>query len=683
MQKFRTCFLFLGVLLFGAPAFGQNPVYVSGGPYVYNVQGGSLLTVYDATINTPTTGDAYTGPYFSSLALGPDNADRDSFGNALYPFLIYACDSNTNTIIRFAPTFTLNPTTDVVYNGGPNSALTPVCGRFTSTGDFYVTNQSSASSTTATVYEFSGVANVPLGGLASSTPTTVTLGLSSNGAASAGITQKNVGDLLLVDHTNNQVLRSPYGTPFTTASPYITSGLNAPVGIARISTGDIFVANSTPTTASASPAIQVAHFTSTGSPATAANCTSLTFPLGASNTSLFSLAASETDVIYAATSQPQFYADDYLEDLDFQAEGDNPGEVWSWSAAQLPSCVLQPVALSQTELSGVAVAPIPTAPISQTLNATAASPTATTFAFNTVAAPSNEFQITAGGGCTATVSAYPLSLRNINSMIGLVPVSQLPNGATPAVNLGEQGYELAYVAKWPDPAADGPNCTSVINSTFPTSIFGLYDSHLVSSPQMIRCDSTTESDEPYLDGLTSCLALTPLGSYPLGGPIPTDSGFTGGGTKNSVFVLVNANPTTVAAEQGQFCGFLPPNGTTFDTDDFVVVAFQLAQKTGNCKTGPFIGDAQVLLSVAETAPNFLPILQLKTVGNLGTTFPEPNNYPIPCKSFPHSQLACTYALIINVHASGLTPGTYSLSAQPLTGNAGTEAITFNVVPESK
>ena len=564
---------------------------------------------------------------------------------------------NTNTIIRFAPTGTLNPTTDVVYNGGPESALTPVCGRFTSTGAFYVTNQSSASSTTATVYEFANVANVKLGQLPASTPY-------------RGCTPdcRQTVQRMLGLRKRTSVTCCSLITPITRCCGRRTelrshclhlhhTNLSSPEGIARISTGDVFVANG--------GSSNVAHFNSSGS--SAANCPTLSFPDGAGNTSLFFLASSETDVIYAAASTSSA---DYAEDLDFQAEGDNPGEVWSWNPGQA-TCTLVSVATSQTVLSGVAVAPIPTAPIQQTLTATAASPTPATFSFN-----SNEFQLIATG-CTATVSANPLSLANINSMINLAKTNAaggLPNGGTPIVNLGEGGYEIAYVANW-------SGCTGVLSGgLFGDFIFGLFDPNLSGNTQIIQCDSNPpDTSEPLLNGTNTCEALPLIGSYPLGGPIPLDNGVGGGGRANSVFFLANANPTTVVTEQGQFCGFLPPNGTTFDTDDFVLVAFQLAQKNGNCKTGPFIGDAQVLLSVAEISPTFAPILQLHTLLNLGSTFPRPGL----CKFFPHSILACTYALVVDVHKSGLTPGTYSLSAQPETGNAGTEAVTFNVVPESK
>jgi hypothetical protein len=321
-------------------------------------------------------------------------------------------------------------------------------------------------------------------------------------------------------------------------------------------------------------------------------------------------------------------------------------------------------------LSGVAVAPIPTAPIQQTLTATSASPTPATFSFN-----SNEFQLIATG-CNATVTANPLSLANINSMINLAKTNVsggLPNGGTPVVNLGEGAYEIAYVVRW-------KGCTGVLSGgLIGDLIFGFYDPKLSGNPVVIQCDSNPPDspNEPLLDGTNTCEALPLIGSYPLGGPLPADNGWAGGGNTNSVFFLANANPTSIASEQGQFCGFLPPNGTTFDTDDFVLVAFQLAQINGNCKTGPFIGNAQVLLSVAEISPTFAPIFQLHTVFNLGSTFPEPGL----CKFFPHSIFACTYALVVDVHKSGLTPGTYSVSAQPETGNAGTEAVTITVVPE--
>jgi hypothetical protein len=685
-----ACLSALVLSLFASGAWGQSaPVFVSGGPFIYNVTscGEShtpcLVKVYDATLNggVATTNNKYTGPYYSSLAIGPDNVDLETngHGNAAHPFLIYACDDNTNTIIRFAPggaVTTANPTADVVYNGGTESSLTPVCGRFSSIGDFYVTKES-APSTGVIVYKFTGpmntpLANVPLGMLPASglSPTQVSLsGLSTN-AASAGITQKNTGDLLLVDHANNQVLRSPYGSPFTTVSSYISTNLSNPVGIARVSTGDVFVANQ--------GSSNVAHFDRTGNLVpTGPACPSLTFPDGATNTRLFFLAASETDTIYAVASTTVILPgpiDEFIENQDFVAEGDNPGEVWSWSPGQ--ACNLQHVAFSATELYGVAVAPVPTATITLPVSSTTANPTPTSFNFNTDAAPSSVFQLTANG-CTVSVTAYPLNVATVNTAIGLA-ASSLPDGATPLVNLGEGGYETAYVTK------ETPACTSVFSDgSFARAIFGLYDSTVAGNPRVIQCESGSppnfdDPSEPLLNvnglGSSSCVALTTVGSYPLGGPIPFDPGVIGTGKGgHSTYFLVNAKfAGGGTTPQAIFCGFFPPLKNTtdptqaakFDDDDIIPVVFRLAKATGNCNTGPFDNSAKALLSIAQLTPNFKAIFPLKT-------FPQAGKFQ-----------NIGFGLYINflpVHANQLNLGTYSLSVLFQTDDTTQQAIEFNVV----
>jgi hypothetical protein len=670
-----------------APVWAQgypeaNPVYVSGGPYIYNVNGATLGTpIYDATAGPiygmATKVNAYTGPYFSSLVIGPDNVDGPADGNAAHLFLLYACDNNTNTILRFDPTIPpaegqTNPDAEVLH-----LEFAPTCGRFTSTGDLYVTSGSS-------VYEIKGAASIPFNkgdwasaGSAVSQVLTASTPAEGKTPLLEGTTEKNVGDLLVVDQANNQVLRSPYANPFSTfdAGAYASSGLSAPMGIARLSTGEVLVSNSTPTNAASGPTIPVADFASTGSPTGATCPAGLTFPDGATNTSLFFLAAGENDVVYAAASQPQFYAGDYLEDLDFQIEGGYPGAVWMWSPPppNTPAnCTLTLVASSQTQLSGVAVAPIAGPTISNVpLNATSASPTPAIFDFN-----SSELQLIGGGGCTPMTTAYPLSLFNIGSMINLAQTNMnggLPNGAKPIVNLGEGGYEVGYTSNFATPTE---GCTPVLGNpaTFGNIIFGHYDSSLVTNPVVIRCDYST--DEPFIvGGETACWAEAFLGAYPISGPLPNDGGGGGRTLNNSIFFLANANPPSNTSEQGQYCNLIPLNGTTFDLDDFMVVAFQIREGIGNCKSGPFVGDATVNLSIAETSPNFSPILQLKPQG---ATFREPATYPIPCKTGSNLGLICTYALVVNLKASGITtPGTYELAVT--SANAGTQAITFTVI----
>lgn len=652
---------------FGSAAWGQSfPVYVSGGPYIYQVSGGTA---------TPIVNNS--GSNYASLAIGPDNADVDAHGNAVHPFLIYACDVNNDKIIRFDPNdpySVANP--EFVYMNSI-AGLVPVCGRSTSTGDFYVTNQG-GSDGPIVVYKFFNIANVGLNSLLSGekTPMAVTLSNPSLMAnfANAGITQKNVGDLLLVDNTNSQVLRAPYGTPFSSFSTYITETSNSyPLGVARVSTGDVFVAN-----ALTAGVGNITHYTSTGAPAATAACPILSFPTGegaSTDNRIFYLAASETDTIYVATSTStsDFTEDDGGPLGDFDPESDNPGQVWSWSPLQVGGgCTLQPGAYTPTILSGIAVPPVPTAMLTQGLMSPLppAAPTPTTFNFN-----SNAFQITADG-CNAMVTAYPLNLATVMSAIGRASAG-LPYGATPIVNLGEDGYEIAYVATYPKP----PACTTVISGGyFANTIFGLYDSSLATNPRIIQCDSTASEDianEPLLGGSdTTCQALALVGSYPLGGIIPTDGGTIGLSRGNSVFFLVNAGFAPVSAGGGaQFCGFLPPlkNTTnpalaaTFDSDDIIPIIFRLATKTGNCTKGPFIDNAKALLSIAQIAPAFSPLFTITTLLNQGDIFPNALTF---------------YNLFLPVYgkpAPQLVPGTYSLSVLFETNNASEQTIVFNVV----
>jgi hypothetical protein len=631
-------------------------VFASGGPFIYEASGGTLTLIFTAPSSD-------SGTNFESLAVGPDYAEVDSFGNALHPFLIYACDTKGNTIVRLDPANTSN--VETVYNNSV-AGLVPVCGRFSSTGDLYVANKS-ASDTGGNVYKFSAIANTPLGGLTTGqkTPGAVTLGLPAT-FTGAGITQKNVGDLLVVDTADNEVLRAPYGPPFGTATSYISEPSTAlPVGIARISTGDVFVANQ--------GSSNVAHFDRTG--ATASTCATLAFPTGAgasTNTRIFFLGASETDTIYAAASTS---TSDFTEDLDFVAET-SEGQVWSWSPGQ--ACTLTSVAVSRTLLFGVAVAPIPTAPITHTLTATVANPTPTSFNFNTDALPSNVFQITAGGGCAATVTAYPLSLANITSMINLAKLSgTLPDGARPLVNLGEGGYEIAYVAT----ATTEPACTSAFSDgiSYADAIFGLYDSALATNPRLIQCESDPPNApfEPAIGAGTSCVALTTVGSYPVGG-IPTDPGTvaTGHVKPNSVFFLVNANVHTVLVNgqpqpQAIFCGFFPPLKNTmdptqaanFDDDDVIAVVFRLAKAGGDCNRGPFDNSAKALLSIAQFMPSFKFFFPLQTTP--------------PGGSF-QSNGSGSYITLLPVHANHLAPGEYSLSVLFQTDDTSQQSIVFNV-----
>lgn len=621
----RAAIASLVVLCCGALAWSQPAIstsYVSGGPLIYVVNGGTASVIFNRA-----------GSNFQSLSIGPDYVDKDGAGNATHPFLLYACDTAMNQVIRFDPANTA--VVDVVYNGAI-AGLSPVCGRSSAAGDFFITNQAGPG-----VFKFAAVANQALGTLAASTPVALaTTPAFPAGMTGAGITQKNVGDLLVVDSAENQVLRSPYATipNFATQSVFASSNLGSPVGIARFSNGDVFVANSNLGNGKTAVPL-VVHYNSAGS--AAGLCPGIS---AKTNQTAQFLASAENDVLYLAT------------------QAKNSGTIWTWDATQV-SCTLTALATTPTPISGIAVGPVPTGTLSQAVTATPANPTPTTFSFN-----SNAFQIVANG-CVATVTAHPISPATVSTMISLA-ANTLPDGATPITNLGEGGYSVAYVAKW-------SGCTSVFtDGQFVTSIYGLFDNLIANNPRVVRCEG---ANEPLLDGSTSCQASTTVGDYPLGGIIPQDLGLTTKSTSNSTFVLVNAASGAGTSTPGTFCGYQSPLVNTTDPNQAAVfnpavtntipVKFKLAFATGSCQNGPYITNAVVLISVARLTdgagnPAFQPITISSTSVGLADVPPLFNS--------GNQQ----YQFTLNI--SGYAPGVYSLTATFLSDNTSFQTIVFRI-----
>ena len=201
-------------------AQGASQVFVSTGTAgkIYSIKTSTGI----ATLLISTQGADYEG-----MVVAPDNAP----GTA-HPYLVYACDSNNNKIVRFDPAAATPITPEIVYSNG--ALQHPQCGRITSTGDLVVTSKDPG----AGWWMFPGITALELGSAGSPTPTQ----LDAAGGGNQGVAQKNTGDLLIVDNANNQVLRSP-GAGFSTNSNFINSGLSGPVGIARRGDGDIFVSN--------------------------------------------------------------------------------------------------------------------------------------------------------------------------------------------------------------------------------------------------------------------------------------------------------------------------------------------------------------------------------------------------------------------------------------------------------
>jgi hypothetical protein len=649
----------LALSIFCAQA-SANSVYVTGAPpsgtscasgvtlcsiYVENTSGGFNLILTVPTAN------------FESLAIGPDNAETDPAGNAAHPFLLYACDTAGKTIIRFDPTAATIATQSVT----PTLTITPICGRSSATGDFYVTDKFGPG-VYLIAHNSVPLANVPYDGQtaigASATQFDPVTGMKGR-----GITQKYIGDALAVDNANNQVVRSAYATPLfsTPLSPFITTNLNGPIGIANApSLRQEFVSNSNsvknlPT----QPAVTV--FDSAGALATTP-CPGLNLPNN-----------SKQLPDYLATAPTANSTNTVINDTIYLVtNSNNAGTLWTWNTAQ-GNCNLLSAATSKGPLSGVAVAP---APITLTLllTGTAANPAPTPFFFN-----SNLFQLTAGNctnPSTATVTAFPLIPATVSQMITLAnPL----NPQTPGVNLGDGGFVTAYLA-------NNPNCGSILaDGGVRLDISNFIGSSQFTNPRALDCSNTEHATEPKLiGGSTGCVVLNTVGVYPLGGPIPGDGtiGLGGGtGTLGNFFAVVNENAGANTVEPGAFCGFQSPllnpgdpgYPKSFSASQVttVNVKFKLADLNngGDCKNGPFITDAIALLSVAELTPAFKAINVLPTASSIDVT---------PLFNKGNQQYSFTLNLP-NVFAQG-GAGTYSLTVTFLSDNTTNKTILFILTP---
>jgi hypothetical protein len=410
------------------------------------------------------------------------------------------------------------------------------------------------------LWVFSGITNVALGS-GVQTPTHL-IGVSGS---SEGIAQKNIGDLLVVDRANGSVLRTPLASPNTTS--FIT-GLSQPFGIARRGDGAVFVGSQGQQ--------NVTQFDAQG--ANPATCQTF----------------SDNDV-------PNFMQMALDNTLYVAVAGRTGGSVRSINAN---TCQATHIYAVPNGAVGIALPPTMMA----TQNVTVSNGTVllnfgfTAFELNQISGP-----------CSGTVSAGLASPAAIYSLIGL---SSTP--ADPAVNLGLDGFEVVFSTA----GLNGCNSASGANSFQVSDLV----SPAVNNPEIVVCDDPNTNCQP---GNTN---LQQLGAWPIGGYLPSD--LTSGGSKSlrcNIF-LVNARQmsTLPGQEIGTFCGFNPPvnntfTGTlnswntalssTFKSGSTVAVKFNLALGTSPnaCRRGPFINDAEALLSIAliEDAngnPVFVPIM---------------------------------------------------------------------------
>jgi hypothetical protein len=599
MFRFRISILGLAALLACGSAFAQG----STTAYVTDNTGQTGGHVYSVnTLTSVVTQIASLGGTPEGVVYGPDNR-------------LYVCDPTNGAVRRMDPNGTNIHT---VYQAIGSSPLQqPQCGRFSSAGDFYVTSKAAGS----------GVWKFTAAGLAGSLPATPAnvLGSSQLGSNFAGgdLTQANNGDFLIVDRANGKVFLST-APNYSTATALITGlGANAATGIARSSTGDIFVAD-------AGASNSVLHYNSSGGSMT--TCVSFT-----STTKPYFMKFSADDTLYVATSE-----DDTNEGPDTDNDPFINGKIWS---VNISTCTKAQIASMPTQgdgenraAFGLALPPTSTAPETKTISTA----TGRNFNFNF-----SSFLIsgTSPSTCTATVQATQTLLSSLQAAFAL------PAGSSLVPYLGEAGFGTRY-------SVTSTNCTTA------NALIGAFTPDL-KNPRIVFC-------HPDISNVSrSCSILTATAVYPLNGPIPGDGSVGGKVPSFSDFYLIDEGLSNVSGVAGTFCGFNPPlNNTTSPTgapvfsisSGTIPVKFQLGLGA-NCNKQ--ITNATALLSVARVDSGFTPIIPLKFDG-LGDSSAI---FGVTGKQYH-----------LNLDISTYAPGTYSVTVTFLSGNAAPVTTYFKLVP---
>jgi hypothetical protein len=526
MRQFRWILLTLVCSLTAqAWAAGAPTVFVSTGTAgkIYSVNTASATT----TLLLSTSGADYEG-----MVVAPDNA------GTTYPFLVYACDTANSKIIRFDPNAA---NVEPIYMGGAGLQH-PQCGRITSTGDLVVSSTDANSG----LWIFKEITGLELNNAGVQTPTQ----LVATSGAGQGLAQKNVGDLLAVDNSHNQVLLVP-APVFGSSSPFISSGLSKPVGIARRGDGDVFVSNQGTSS--------IAHFNVVTKHLT--TCQTFKKNVGVP----FFLQMSLDNTLYVALS------------------ASTKGSV---QAVNANTCALGASFSVPDPAVGIALSP---STASQNIGPGPNGDMIANFGFSALEIS----QIS--GGCTGSVV---VSLSSPAALNVLIAISGLPGAADPVVNLGLDGFEAVINT------TGLTGCTAKDGQTMNFQVAHQF-SQGASNAEVVVCDDTNTRCQAQVTSLSQ------IGTWPIGGYLPQDGAV--GGTKKlkcNIF-LVNSHSVDTGQEQGTFCGFQSPVNTafngvildaklasTFPVGKSVPVKFKLSPDA-SCQSSPFITDATAILAVSQ------------------------------------------------------------------------------------
>ncbi len=618
----------------------------AGSPTVF-VSTGTAGNIYsiDTASGSETLLVSTLGADYEGMVVAPDNS---AVGSTRY--LVYACDTANNKIVRFDPTATAPITPEAIYSGG---ALThPQCGRITATGDLIVTSQDvngggvwvvSASSTITYPYS---ITSIPLGS-ASGAVAVNQAPLTTLTAKYQGVALKNTGDLLIVDNANGNVLHAPVSLASIDPTPLI-SGLSQPLGIARGAFGDLYVSDQ-------GGKANILHFNSQGQGST----TCQTFK-GKDVPNFLQTALDDT--LYAAVASGT-----------------------KGSVLTVKGCKLLATTSVPFPAIGLALAPSAT---SLPLTAGPNGDKIANFGF----AAMEISQV--ANSCSGQIA---VNLYNPTYVAGLINTSLVGGAADPIVNLGLDGFVagIGTAGLHITPGTtfnNDPNCKAKDGTTLNFEVAHQFSASAADS-QLLVCSDLNDDCQP------GSVSLAQLGTWPINGYLPQDSSVGGVKKTDCNIFLMNSKPNTAASPAGAFCGFQSPVNNTFNTNTLawdlpassfsagksVPVKIKLASAApGNsCQSGSYVTGATVLLAVAQTKDThnnqmFVPI-GLVSNGSSGLAqplFKGDNNQQY---LFNWDTSSC----ILPSGATGVCPkGTYSVSVEFLTDNTATTIVAPLTVPQS-
>jgi len=471
------------------------------------------------------------------------------------------------------------------------------------------------------------------------------------GFVGGGVTQAANGDLLIVDQGNGQVLSVPYDLMdgfLTDEVEPIIGPLTAPIGIARLSTGEIFVTSGNQIQGfelAAEPGDEVKDWDSFCS-------ADFFYGEDCSGYPRF-VEVTANDWLYVATV-------DACEEIPAIEVGEDEvivgGSLWAIDS----DCMVYEIEDEGGEDFVVDAPPLFTYD-DGTLSGVALPPTSRTIELAYDADGSGDlvfdfsdhiYEVTAANSCDANNTAFETPPACIQSLIPFNP----DFAAEPVIYLGEGGFPTAY--NLTTPSVEGETCQPP-GDVFFHAVSAYTD--LLQNPTIVRCEDPGQVIGNLEDicswPVSSCEYLDLASFFPFDGNLPDDGRIGSRGRASfSLYFLVDYGLSNDGEGAGAWCGFRRPLNTVSTPEDpsmsvfregrTVPLKFKVKADGGNCNKGPFIAPEGILLSIARVEPDFAVQEIVCVGGGCGEVpfFDAPNN---PKKGYH-----------MNIRTDGFEPGIY-------------------------